>query len=199
LTRALLIATGNAHKAEEITELLGGLPLVIQSLADHPPVESPVEDGETFEANAVKKAAHYCEQLDVPCVADDSGLVVDALDGAPGVYSARYAGPGCTDADNNTKLLAALADVAESARTARFVCCAAVAEPGGGVHVESGAVEGRIGYVCRGENGFGYDPLFLPDGQGGKSFGELTAAIKQSISHRARAFGRVRVYLESSW
>lgn len=194
--RPLLIGSGNQKKAVELAELLAGLPWDVKSLKDFPDVPAPIEDGDTFEENAVKKAVYYAERVGVWCVADDSGLVVDALGGAPGVYSARYSGPDCTDADNNAKLLAALDGIPEAARTARFVCCAALAAPGGVPRLESGIVEGRIGFACRGASGFGYDPLFLPEGRA-QTFGEMGHAEKHLISHRGRALAKLRAHLVS--
>ncbi len=193
---SLLLGTGNRDKAAEVAEWLKGLPWVVKSLADFPTAPEPVEDGDTFEANALKKALYYAERFNVLCVADDSGLVVDALDGAPGVYSARYAGEACSYADNNAKLLRALEGTAESQRTARFMCCAAIAPPGQEPHVELGTIEGRIGLSCRGANGFGYDPLFIPEGSD-RTFAEMSRAEKQAISHRGRAFLKVRAYLQT--
>lgn len=192
----LLIGTHNPDKARELAELLDGLPWDVKTLADFPPVPVPREDGQSFEENAVAKATYYTHCLGVWSVADDSGLVVDALSGGPGVESAHYAGEGCSYADNNRKLLAALQRVCEQDRTARFVCCAALASPDGTVHVETGSVEGRIALDCRGRNGFGYDPLFVPEGYD-QTFGELPPPVKRAISHRARAFRKLRAYLES--
>lgn len=192
--KILLIGSGNRDKAAELAELLHGLPWDVRCLKDFPAVEEPVEDGETFEANALLKARYYAAQFGVSCVADDSGLVVDALNGAPGVYSARYAGENCTYADNNEKLLRALKDVSDEARTARFVCCAALVHDG--EHVEFGEVEGRILRACRGANGFGYDPLFVPEGFE-QTFGELSSEVKHGVSHRGRAFRKLRIFLET--
>ena len=192
----LLIGSGNRDKAAELAHILEGLPWTIHSLRDYPEVEEPIEDGATFEENALKKARYYGQQFGVACVADDSGLVVDALDGAPGVYSARYAGEGCTYADNNAKLLNALRDTPESERTARFVCCAALVLPDGRSHIELGTVEGRIAAEYRGANGFGYDPVFIPQGHD-VTFGEMDPADKHAISHRGRAFRNLRAYLET--
>jgi XTP/dITP diphosphohydrolase len=194
--RKLLIATNNAHKVRELVDLLDGLPWNVVSLDEFPEASIPVEDGDTFEANALKKATHYCRHYGVWCVADDSGLVVDALDGAPGVLSARYAGRDGDDRANNAKLLSELAGVEESRRTARFVCCAALAGPDGETHTERGSVEGRVLFEPRGASGFGYDPLFVPNGYD-QTFAELPLAEKQAVSHRGRAFRRLRAYLES--
>lgn len=194
MTQTLVIATGNRDKAAELSTILESLSCIVTTLAEYPPIEAPVEDGQTFEANARLKALYYAKQLGLPCVADDSGLAVDALDGAPGVYSARYAGPGCTYADNNQKLLAALEGVPGSRRTARFVCCAAFATPEGRVHIEQGTVDGTIAPACRGAQGFGYDPLFIPEGEA-KTFAEMSAEAKHRLSHRGRAFARLRNWL----
>lgn len=194
MAEPLVIGSRNEKKALELRHILEGVPWSIKTLADFPDFPEPEEDGDTFEDNAVKKATYYAHRLQRWCVSDDSGLVVDALDGAPGVRSARYAGPGCHDADNVAKLLAALDGVPEAMRTARFVCCAAVVAPGGIPHTEMGTVEGRIGLACRGRRGFGYDPVFIPDGHG-KTFGEMTPSAKHAISHRGRAFRKLRDYL----
>ena len=143
----------------------------------------------------LSEGRYYHEASGIPCVADDSGIVVDALDGAPGVYSARYAGENAADADNNAKLLRELATVPECRRTARFVCCAAMVHSNGRTHSETGAVEGRIALEPRGQSGFGYDPVFIPEGYA-RTFAELGGEVKQRISHRARAFGKLRHYLE---
>ena len=196
MNKPLLLGTNNRHKAEELSQILAGLPWEIKILRDYPQVPEVEEDGRTFEENALKKARYYGEQFGVTCVADDSGLVVDALDGAPGIYSARYAGEDCSYEDNNRKLLAELAAVPDADRTARFVCCAAVVFPDGREHVEIGVVEGRIGRECRGDKGFGYDPLFIPDGYD-RYFAELEPEEKHAISHRGRAFRKLRDFLES--
>ncbi len=190
----LVIGSQNPKKAVELAALLEGLPWDVKSLADFPALPEAVEDGDTFEANAIKKAHYYATQLNLWCVADDSGLVVDALDGAPGIYSARYAGPNCSDADNNAKLLTALAEVPEAKRTARFMCCAAIVHPGGKPYTEMGTVEGRILFEHRGNHGFGYDPLFVPEGFE-TTFGEMPLEAKHAISHRGRAFKKLRDYL----
>ncbi len=194
MIETLLIGSGNRHKAIELARMLEGLPWVVKCLADFPKVPEPVEDGDTFQANAVKKALYYGQGFNVCCVADDSGLVVDALRGAPGVLSARYAGEGASDADNNRKLLRELDDVPMSQRTARFVCCAAFADRSGHIHIETGTVEGHIAMEPRGRHGFGYDPLFIPVG-GTLTFGEMESAAKDAISHRGRAFKRLHDYL----
>ena len=196
MAEPLLLGTNNQGKVVELAEIFRGLPWDIRSLADFPPVPAPIEEGDTFEANAIAKAAYFSQRFNVWCVADDSGLVVDALGGGPGVLSARYAGPDATDSANSAKLLAALEGTPESERTARFVCCAAVVKPDGDVHVEFGTVEGRIAFELRGRSGFGYDHLFIAEGFD-KTFAEVGPARKLAVSHRGRAFRKLRAYLES--
>jgi XTP/dITP diphosphohydrolase len=193
--RRLVVATGNAHKLEEITRLLaavapeigrGGLELVAMTDLGVP---SPVEDGATFEANALIKARACVAATGCPALADDSGLEVDALDGAPGVRSARYAGEDASDGDNNAALLAALTAVPEDRRTARFVCVAAMVTVDGREVTRRGTMEGRVVDVPRGDQGFGYDPLFVADATtDGRTNGELSPAEKDAISHRGAAF-----------
>lgn len=196
MAEVLLIGSGNRDKARELAQILEGLPWEVKSLKDFSEVEEPVEDADSFEANAVLKARYYGGKFGVACVADDSGLSVDALNGAPGVYSARYAGEGCTYDDNNEKLLDALAENIWPERTARFVCCAAFLMPGGDPHTEIGTVEGHISMEPFGDNGFGYDPVFVPQGHD-RTFGEMTPAEKHKLSHRGEAFRKLRAYLES--
>ncbi len=196
MDRPLLIGSKNKDKARELEALLEGLPWKVRRIEDYPETPRPVEDGDTFEANALKKAAYYGERFGVACVADDSGLAVDFLDGAPGVFSARYAGEACGYASNNAKLLAALAGAPWPERTARFICCAAIVFPDGASHVEMGAVEGHITIEAFGENGFGYDPIFVPAGQE-RTFAEMPPAQKRKLGHRGRAFRKMRAYLEA--
>lgn len=199
MAEVLLIGSGNPDKARELVELMAGLPWEVRSLKDYPAVEEPEETGETFEENAILKARFYSEHFGVACVADDSGLEVDALDGAPGVYSARYAGEPCSYANNNEKLLDALDGVPWHERTARFRCCAALVIPGETeAHVESGTVEGHVAAICEGNKGFGYDPLFVPRGED-VTFGQMSPAEKHAISHRGRAFQQMRAYLEQRY
>ncbi len=196
MTRNLLIGSANLNKAGELATLLVGLPWNVLSLRDFPEIAAPEETGTTFEENAALKAQYYAKAFNVACVADDSGLVVDALDGAPGVYSARYAGEEANDAANNEKLLDALAEMHWHERTARFVCCAAYYAPGEGMHLETGEVYGHIAVSPFGNNGFGYDPLFVPDGFE-KTFAEMSVNEKHAISHRGHAFEKMRAWLES--
>lgn len=195
MPKILLIGSANRGKARELAELLEGLPFEVRSLADYPAVPAPEEDAETFEENAVLKARYYSAQFGVACVADDSGLVVDALDGAPGVQSARYAGEPCDDQKNIDKLLGALDGVPWHERTARFVCCAAWVEEGQVLHETRGTVEGHIAMEPFGTGGFGYDPLFVPVGRE-HTFAEIPSAEKHAMSHRGNAFARLRERLE---
>lgn len=185
----LVIATSNPHKVEEIAAVLGQIGIECVSM-DAGSIPEPEEDGATFEENARIKAVAYAKALGVTVLADDSGLEVDALGGAPGVHSARYAGAGATraerDAANNEKLLRALSGVADDGRTARFVCVLCVARADGSIVAEArGHFEGRIGHAPKGTNGFGYDPLLvLADG---RTSAELTSEEKNARSHRGNA------------
>ncbi len=182
----LVIATHNAGKVKEIRVLFSRHYDTIVSLRDEGVALEVPENGETFEENARQKALGYAEAL-LGCdvLADDSGLEVDALNGAPGVYSARYAGEDATDAANNALLLKNLIGVPDDARTARFKCCAALVSAGE-VITASGACEGRILSETRGEGGFGYDPLFFVE-EYKKTFAELSMEEKNALSHRGRA------------
>ena len=178
----LVLASANPDKTAEMAAVLDGFELVPRpaSLAD---VD---ETGETLEDNALLKARAIRDATGEAAVADDTGLEVDALDGAPGVYSSRYAGPGATYADNVAALLAALGDRPD--RTARFRTVAVACFPDGREVIADGAVEGTIAAEARGDAGFGYDPLFVPDGLDGRTFAEMTAEEKNAVSHRGRAF-----------
>lgn len=187
----LVLGTTNEHKVVELRRLLAELPLRILTPADFPEWPHIEETGETFEENAVLKAYKAAEHTGRLTLADDSGLEVDALNGAPGVRSARYAGERATDEDNNRKLLEALAGVPSERRTARYVCVIAIAEPpqaglGPRLHVGYGGCEGRIALEPRGDQGFGYDPLFIVP-QYDRTFGELPPDVKDQIGHRGRA------------
>lgn len=196
MSKTLLIGSNNPGKAKELAELLEGLPWEVKSLRDFPSVPEPEETGTTFEENALLKARYFVERFNVAVLADDSGLAVDALNGAPGVYSARYAGEPADHAKNNEKLLDDLADFAWHERTARFICCAVFLEPSAEAHIEYGTVEGHIAMECFGEEGFGYDPLFVPSGHD-RTFGEMDNAKKHTLSHRGEALKKLRAYLES--
>lgn len=183
----LLIATNNPGKVREYEELLAHLPIEITFPAQEGVVLDVEESGLTFEENACLKAQAYAQASGLLTLADDSGLEVDALRGAPGVHSARYAGPDADDIDRYQKLLAELADVPAKDRSARFWCVVAIVEPDGAVHTAGGACEGQIGLKPRGDHGFGYDPVFVVDGYGGQTMAELDPELKNRISHRARA------------
>lgn len=182
----LLIASGNRHKVAEIGCLLADTSWEVVSLADFPELELPPEDADSFAGNAEIKARAGAAATGLWTLADDSGLAVDYLDGAPGVHSARYAGEDKDDEANNRKLLAAMADCPEADRGARFVCALVLVGPKGQVYRTEGRCEGRIGYAGRGEQGFGYDPLFWLAGRD-KTMAELDMAEKNSLSHRAAA------------
>lgn len=181
----IILATRNEAKAAEIAEILKG-EAVIRPLTPADGVVLPPEDGVTYEENARIKAAAVMRALGAPALADDSGLEVEALGGLPGVHSSRYAGGG-GDAANNAKLIEALRTTPPAARGARFVCVAALVLPDGGVFKARGDVAGRILNEPRGRGGFGYDPLFVPEGYD-RTFGEMTPRQKNALSHRARAF-----------
>lgn len=189
----LLVATTNRWKLAEIETFLKPYSVEIVSLESLHAWPEVVEDGASFEENALKKARILAQHSGLLTLADDSGLEVDALGGAPGVHSARYGGANTTDQRNNEKLLAALRDIPEAERSARFVCVLALCAPGPGGMEEwtvRGTCEGRISFDVKGENGFGYDPLFFYPPLG-KTFGELTPAVKASVSHRGEALRRL--------
>lgn len=188
MSKIIVVATGNAHKVTEIEAILSDrLDARFKPLKELGSFEDPVEDGETFVENAFIKARAAHAATGLAAIADDSGLIVDALDGAPGVYSARYAGEHGNDAANNAKLLHELRDVPAEKRAARFASVVAyVAEDGTELFGE-GFCEGTIGFEERGDGGFGYDPLFLPQATPGKTMAELTMDEKNAISHRGAA------------
>ena len=186
MTRKLLVATHNPGKVREYREILADLPLEVTYLDAEGITLEVDETGATFAENAILKATTYARLTGLWTWADDSGLVVDALDGAPGVYSARYAGPGATDADRYRKLLDALAGVPWDRRTARFRCTVALAAPGGDVRTADGTCEGIIAFGPAGSNGFGYDPVFYFLEQAA-TMAQLEPEVKNRISHRGRA------------
>jgi len=193
--RKLLIATHNPGKIREYQTLLADLPLLVTSLRAEGIVDDVEETGETFAANARLKARAYAHQSGLWTWADDSGLEVDALDGRPGVYSARYAGPSATDRDRYQKVLAELQQYPERPRSARFWCVVAIASPDDEIFTTEASVEGEIIALARGEHGFGYDPIFyLPDL--GKTMAELPAEIKNQISHRGKASAAAKALLQ---
>ncbi len=192
----LLIATRNRHKTGEIREILGDR-FVVTDLTAHPAIPAAVESGNTFQENAVLKAVEASRCFDGLVLSDDSGLEVDALGGAPGVRSARYAGEDSDDARNRQRLLAELerTGAQERKRTARFHCVIAIARNGDVVATFDGAIEGVILNEERGDGGFGYDSLFVPDGYG-ETFAQLPAGIKNRESHRARALKKAAAFLD---
>lgn len=191
----LLVATTNRGKLGEVRALLEGLAVEVETLASFPDVPPAVEDAETFEGNARRKALHYAKITGLVTLADDSGLEVDVLNGEPGVRSARYAGTEGDDATNNAKLIRNLRDVPLERRTARFRCVMALAKPGEVVAVAAGEVEGLIVDDRRGENGFGYDPHFLVP-EFGMTTAEMPPGRKNRISHRGRALRAIRPAIE---
>lgn len=194
MDRRLLLGTRNPGKVKEITTILADSGWFFSSLLEFPEVGPAAEDGVTYAENAIAKARFYAAATGLLALADDSGLEVAALGGAPGVYSARYAGAGASDADRRQLLLSELANTRD--RRARFVAAVAIAAPDGAVlNVSEGICEGVITFESRGTGGFGYDPLFIPDGYS-QTFAELPDEIKNRISHRARALMRTRDSLD---
>ena len=190
----LILASKNAHKAQEMQAILGdSVELITQDAAGCGDLDV-VEDGTTFEENSIKKAVTIMEATGLPTIADDSGLCVDALDGRPGIFTARFAGENATDDENISKLLAELKGVSEEGRGAQFVCVIALAVPGEDPKTFRGEVKGRILTEKHGENGFGYDPVFyLP--QFDASMAEVPAEAKNSVSHRYNALKLLKEYL----
>lgn len=191
----LLIATTNQGKLREYAAIFGGLPIELRTLRDLGITDDVEETGATFAANAQLKAEYYAARSGLPALADDSGLEVAALGGEPGVYSARYAGPGKTDAERNAFLLGKLADVPFHARLARFVCVIALSRPGGATELVEGVLPGVIEHAPRGEGGFGYDPLFYVLDENA-TLAEIPPDRKNQISHRARAAQEARAVLD---
>jgi XTP/dITP diphosphohydrolase len=197
---SLLLGTRNAGKVRELETILGDLPWRLRSLRDFPHVDVAAEIALTYAENAIAKAQFYARETGLITLADDSGLEVEALGGAPGVFSARYAGEGASDANRRALLLSELAqqvtrNLEERNLRARFVCVVALAAPHGAVlSTSEGICEGQISFDERGTNGFGYDPLFVPHGFN-ETFAELSDSIKNQISHRARALLKIREFL----
>lgn len=195
----LLVATTNPGKFAEVKDFLRQLPLEVLSLSDLATSPKIIEDGATFEENALKKARALAEYSGYLTLADDSGLEVDALNGAPGIYSARYCGEEGNDKKNNEKLMHELREISEEKRTGRFVCALALCAPkshGMKEWTVRDSCEGRISFELKGENGFGYDPLFFYPSLG-KTFGEIDRAIKATVSHRGKALKKLAEMLPS--
>ncbi len=192
----LLIASTNRHKVKEIGQLLAELPIALVSLSEFPHVTEVEEDGETFRENAIKKATSYAQQTGYFTLAEDSGLTVDALSGAPGIYSARYAGVHKSDLENCDKLLKALKEIPHDKRSAQFRCAAVLSDSSGVVlEVVEDKVDGLIYHQMSGLGGFGYDPLFFYP-QFGKTFGEITSELKHSVSHRGKVLRKLKEILK---
>lgn len=190
----IIVATRNAGKVNEFKEMLGRLGYDVESLLDYETAPETDETGSTFEENAELKSREAAAYFGHAVLSDDSGLEVDALDGAPGVYSARFAGEDKSDEANNTLLLEKLADVPTEKRTARFVCALSLAKPSGETLTVRGTMEGMIGFERKGTNGFGYDPLFIIPSLN-QTAAELTKSEKASISHRGQALRKLELAL----
>ena len=191
----IVLATRNQHKKQELVALLGDLPIAIRTLDDFPGAPDVIEDGDTCEANAMKKAVEIARYTGLTAVADDTGLEVDALGGRPGVFAARYAGEQASYNDNCRKLLRELREVPRDKRGARFVTVAAIAIPGGKTQLVKGVLEGSIAEEAAGSHGFGYDPVFVvPEYH--QTLAQLSPDVKNRISHRARAFTQAKTLLQ---
>jgi XTP/dITP diphosphohydrolase len=191
----LVLATGNRDKQKEMVALLSDLPITIRTLDEFEPVPSIIEDGDTCEANAIKKATIIANHTGRLALADDTGLEVEALDGRPGVYAARYAGENATYDDNCRKLLKELSGVTAAKRTARFLTVVAIAEPAASVEVVEGVLNGVIAGAHSGNDGFGYDPVFFVP-VAGKTLAQMTLEEKNQISHRGRALVKAKAVLQ---
>lgn len=190
----ILIATKNQGKVKEISDLVGDLPIEFVSLTEFPNAPDVLEDGETFEDNALKKARTLAEATGLTTLADDSGLCVDSLGGRPGVLSARYAGESASDEEKCARILEEMREVPDSERTARFVCVLALVDPRGRQNTFKGVCAGRIIRELRGRRGFGYDPIFLYEEQG-LTFAEMDMQSKNRVSHRGRALREFSEFL----
>lgn len=189
-SRTIVLASRNKKKTREVSEILGAVGFTVIPVTEFAHVPDVEEDGQTFADNAAKKASQVAKQLNQWVIGEDSGLMVDALNGAPGIYSARYSGAGATDERNNAKLMADLADVPEDKRGAGYICSVALSNPVGEIRIAcEGTCRGRILREANGEGGFGYDPYFLiPEYH--LTFGQLSSVVKHRLSHRARAFAK---------
>ena len=180
----IVLATGNKNKLKELQALLEGTTIILKTLKDFGPMPEPVEDGQNFDENAYKKALHYSKMLGLPCLADDSGIEVKALDGKPGVHSARYAGEDATDQENVEKLLKEMEGVED--RSASFVCVLSLATPRGPALTWEGRCDGELLHSPKGTSGFGYDPIFFSK-EFNKTFAEVSMEEKSKVSHRGKA------------
>ena len=191
----IVLATGNSHKIREIREIISSPRITLRSMLDYKRIPKVIENGATFDDNAMKKARAFARFFHLPAIADDSGLEVKALNGRPGVRSARFAGQGSTKDKLCKKVLRLLSKVPAGGRGARFVCSMALALPGGGGKVVRGFVHGKIGYAMKGQNGFGYDPIFIPRGYE-RTFAQVSPGLKNRLSHRARAIKKIKSVLK---
>lgn len=189
-SRTIVLSSRNKKKTQEVREILGAVGFTVIPVTDFPNVPDVEEDGLTFAENAARKASQVAQHLNRWVIGEDSGLMVDALNGAPGIYSARYSGAGATDEKNNAKLIADLAGVAEDKRGAGYICSVALSNPAGEIRIAcEGTCRGRILSEANGTGGFGYDPYFLiPEYH--LTFGQLSSVVKHRLSHRARAFAK---------
>lgn len=193
----IVIATKNTGKVKELADILADLPINLRSLNDFENISEPEETGADFVENAVLKAREYALQTGRWALADDSGLEVEALNNAPGVFSARYAGKNATNEQRIDKLLGELNKIEDENRAARFVCAMAIADDKGEIrYIAEGICAGKITNAPQGSNGFGYDPVFVPEGFS-ETFGELSDEVKREISHRARASAKIIAYLRA--
>jgi XTP/dITP diphosphohydrolase len=192
----IILATNNKNKVREINAILTSFGIAVESAASAGGIPEVEENGTTFAENALVKAGAAASHLGLPALADDSGLEIPALGGRPGVYSARYAGPGCTYADNNRKLLDEMAGLEGEKRGGRFVCAAALAFADGQEYVVEGELPGTVTTETRGSGGFGYDPIFVPNGYD-RTLAEMSADEKNEISHRRRAFEKMAVVIRN--
>jgi len=192
----IVLATNNFDKVREMKKILKGLKIKILTLRDFPFIPRVKEDGKTLRENAIKKAVEIARRTKKIAIADDSGLEVNALKRKPGVYSSRFAGKNCTYADNNRKLLRLMKKVPRNKRQARFVCVIAIASPEGKIKTATGVCRGRIAMETRGRSGFGYDPVFIPEGYS-RTYAELGLRIKNKISHRAKALQKAKKILHN--
>ena len=189
-SRTIILASRNKKKTREVSEILAAVGFSVIPVTDFPDVPEVEEDGQTFAENAAKKATEVAQKLNQWVIGEDSGLIVDALNGAPGIYSARYSGEGATDDRNNARLIAELATISDDKRGAGYICSVALSNPQGEIRIAcEGTCRGRILREANGEGGFGYDPYFLiPEYH--QTFGQLSSVVKHRLSHRARAFAK---------
>jgi len=190
----IVLASRNKKKIEELIRILKDINIELLSISDFPYLEEVEEDGKTFEENALKKARYVSQQTGLPALSDDSGLEVEALNGAPGVRSARYAGENATDEENIMKLLKEMRGIPDERRKARFVCCIALVFPDGQEYLFWGYVNGKITLEPRGNKGFGYDPVFIPEGYN-STFAEMEPNVKDKLSHRREALDKLKEFL----